>query len=49
MAYDNEGATISMEDVRTPEPPITISTIEEELIARRNKQFKTQKSTVASR
>lgn len=47
-AYDNEGATISMEDVRT-ETPITISTIEEELIARRKKQFKTQKSTVASR
>ncbi|XP_075986626.1 ABC transporter oskyddad [Anticarsia gemmatalis] len=46
--YDNEGATISMEDVRA-DPPITISTIEEELIARRNKQFKTQKSTVASR
>nr|ULR57054.1 ATP-binding cassette transporter CL7629C1 [Spodoptera frugiperda]ULR57091.1 ATP-binding cassette transporter U9452 [Spodoptera frugiperda] len=48
-AYDNEGATISMEDVRPPEQPITISTIEEELIARRHKMFKTQKSTVASR
>nr|AMQ10350.1 ABC transporter G family member 5 [Mythimna separata] len=48
-AYDNEGATISMEDVRAPEGPITISTIEEELIARRHKMFKTQKSTVASR
>ena len=48
-AYDNEGATISMEDVRAPEAPITISTIEEELIARRHKMFKTQKSTVASR
>ncbi|CAH0597662.1 unnamed protein product [Chrysodeixis includens] len=48
-AYDNEGATISMEDVRAPEAPITISTIEQELIARRHKQFKSQKSTVASR
>ncbi|XP_026729160.1 ABC transporter G family member 20 [Trichoplusia ni] len=48
-AYDNEGATISMEDVRAPEAPITISTIEKELIARRHKQFKSQKSTVASR
>lgn len=48
-AYDNEGATISMEDVRDPEGPITISTIEEELIARRNRMFKQQKSTVASR
>lgn len=38
-----------MEDVRPPEQPITISTIEEELIARRHKMFKTQKSTVASR
>ncbi|CAB3227744.1 unnamed protein product [Arctia plantaginis] len=47
-AYDNEGATISMEDVRA-EPPITISTIEQELMARRKLQFKTQKSTVASR
>lgn len=48
-AYDNEGATISMEDVRDPDGPITISTIEEELIARRNRMFKSQKSTVASR
>ncbi|XP_028028239.1 ABC transporter G family member 23 [Bombyx mandarina] len=48
-AYDNEGATISMEDVRDIDRPITISTIEEELIARRNRMFKTQKSTVASR
>ncbi|XP_053619421.1 ABC transporter G family member 23 isoform X2 [Plodia interpunctella] len=47
-AYDNEGATISMEDVRT-EPPITISTIEEELTARRIRMLKTQKSTVSSR
>ncbi|KAG6451240.1 ABC transporter G family member 20 isoform X2 [Manduca sexta] len=48
-AYDNEGATISMEDVRDTDRPITINTIEEELIARRNRMMKTQKSTVASR
>lgn len=47
-AYDNEGATISMEDVR-PEHSVTINTIEEELQARRNKQFRPQKSTVHSR
>lgn len=48
-AYDNEGATISMEDVRGSDPPITISTIEEELAARRSRMLKPQKSTVASR
>ncbi|XP_045540017.1 ABC transporter G family member 20 [Papilio machaon] len=48
-AYDNEGATISMEDVRNTEEPITISTIEEQLNARRIRQLKPQKSTVASR
>ncbi|XP_049880943.1 ABC transporter G family member 20 [Pectinophora gossypiella] len=45
-AYDNEGATISMEDVR---PSAPVSTIEEELHARRHRQFRTQKSTVSSR
>lgn len=48
-AYDNEGATISMEDVRPHDQPITINTIEEELNARRQKQFRPQKSTVSSR
>ncbi|KOB76203.1 Abc transporter, partial [Operophtera brumata] len=48
-AYDNEGATISMEDVRGSDAPITISTIEEELAARRSRMLKPQKSTVASR
>ncbi|XP_072934149.1 ABC transporter G family member 23 [Epargyreus clarus] len=48
-AYDNEGATISMEDVREDEEPVRVSTIEEELAARRLKQMKTQKSTVSSR
>lgn len=47
-AYDNEGATISMEDVRH-EQSITINTIEEELQSRRNRQFRPQKSTVSSR
>ncbi|KAG7297380.1 hypothetical protein JYU34_019359 [Plutella xylostella] len=46
-AYDNEGATISMEDVRPPEQGI--STIQEELQARRLQQMKSQKSTVTSR
>lgn len=46
-AYDNEGATISMEDVR--DPTVTISTIEEEITARRTRMLKPQKSTVASR
>ncbi|XP_013165514.1 PREDICTED: ABC transporter G family member 20 [Papilio xuthus] len=48
-AYDNEGATISMEDVRNIEEPITISTIEEQLNARRIRQLRPQKSTIASR
>lgn len=48
-AYDNEGATISMEDVRNIDEPITISTIEEQLNARRVRQLKPQKSTIASR
>ncbi|XP_034837431.1 ABC transporter G family member 20 [Maniola hyperantus] len=49
-AYDNEGATISMEDVRDPDNgTLRISTIEDELAARRNRMFKTQQSTVASR
>ncbi|CAH2256272.1 jg22624 [Pararge aegeria aegeria] len=49
-AYDNEGATISMEDVRDPDDStLRIGTIEEELAARRNRMFKTQQSTVASR
>nr|XP_026498762.1 ABC transporter G family member 23 isoform X3 [Vanessa tameamea] len=47
MAYDNQGATISMEDVRDPD--ITVSTIQEEIAARRNRMLKPQKSTVASR
>lgn len=45
-AYDNEGATISMEDVRDPD--LTINTLEE-LTARRNRMLKPQKSTLASR
>lgn len=44
-AYDNEGANISMEDVRQ-QPP---NTIEAELAQRRNKMMKPQKSTLASR
>ncbi|GBP06186.1 ABC transporter G family member 20 [Eumeta japonica] len=47
--YDNEGATISLEDLRPKDNPITINTIEEELQMRRRRQFKTQKSTLASR
>lgn len=47
-AYDNAGASISMEDVRSSDT-ITINTIEEELHARRLKQLKPQKSTVTSR
>ncbi|KAI5645576.1 ABC transporter domain-containing protein [Phthorimaea operculella] len=50
-AYDNEGATISMEDVRPESPPRSpgVSIIETELQARRNRQFRSQKSTVSSR
>lgn len=46
-AYDNEGADINMEDVGPDS--VTISTIEEDLTARRNRMLKPQKSTVASR
>ncbi|XP_028158018.1 ABC transporter G family member 20 isoform X6 [Ostrinia furnacalis] len=42
-AYDNEGATISLEDVRA-DPPTSIQELRE-----RRKEFKTQRSTVASR
>ncbi|XP_047525927.1 ABC transporter G family member 20 [Pieris napi] len=44
-AYDNEGATISMEDVREQKP----STIDDELAMRRNRMLKPQKSTLSSR
>ncbi|CAG4973740.1 unnamed protein product [Colias eurytheme] len=46
-AYDNEGATISLEDVRDSHRPAT--TIQEELAMRRNRMLKTQKSTISSR
>ncbi|CAH2059222.1 unnamed protein product, partial [Iphiclides podalirius] len=48
-AYDNEGATISMEDVRDLGEPVTINTIAEQLTDRRMRQLRSQKSTVASR
>lgn len=51
-AYDNEGASISMEDVRPADRPdnvVTISTIEDDLHARRLKQLRPQKSTLYSR
>ncbi|XP_068625706.1 ABC transporter G family member 20 [Battus philenor] len=48
-AYDNEGATISMEDVRDAGEHITINTIEEQLNNRRMRQLKPQKSTISSR
>ncbi|XP_038219569.1 ABC transporter G family member 20 [Zerene cesonia] len=46
-AYDNEGANISMEDVRDSHRPA--STIQDELAMRRNRMLKTQKSTISSR
>ncbi|XP_045455513.1 ABC transporter G family member 20 [Melitaea cinxia] len=46
-AYDNQGATISLEDVRDPE--LNVSTIHEEITERRNRMLKPQKSTLASR
>ncbi|XP_063369058.1 ABC transporter G family member 20-like [Cydia amplana] len=44
-AYDNAGATISLEDVRDPEA----GTADYEIAQRRRIQFKTQKSTLTSR
>ncbi|CAG5014148.1 unnamed protein product [Parnassius apollo] len=48
-AYDNEGATISLEDVRDVGEASAVNTIEEQLNARRMRQLRSQKSTVASR
>ncbi|KAM3959841.1 LOW QUALITY PROTEIN: ABC transporter oskyddad [Aphomia sociella] len=48
-AYDNEGATISMEDVRAPELPNSVSTIENDLAIRRLRELRPQKSTIATR
>lgn len=47
--YDNEGASISMEDVRASESPATIDVKETDLRARRLKQMRPQKSTLSSR
>ncbi|VVC96253.1 ABC transporter G family member 23 [Leptidea sinapis] len=44
-AYDNEGATISVEDIRDAQ----LAKIDEDLATRRNRMLKPQKSTIASR
>ncbi|XP_026754097.2 ABC transporter G family member 23 [Galleria mellonella] len=48
-AYDNEGATISMEDVRNPDQSNTVSTIEDDLAIKRLRRLRPQKSTISSR